>query len=205
MAIPERIPPLGNHQYMIIPALLATPPVVASVLTNRGFCLRDWIPYTLVGMVAKMQKVSMLIASPLLPIARLLPRSWDIFTTNVILAPIVEEILCRSFIQELLFKRAPVMLLQEISPKLATCVKSSTYAKVTRVALSSLLFALAHLSLDNCSDSNRPIDTIGVAVLLGVLVEVQGPIEGLLTSTLTHASFNLAGIVAQSIQGLFGK
>lgn len=176
-------------QYTI--AALMVPPMVNKHLTSFGFCLSEWMPEIVMNTATNVRLATETVSLPLGVALSFLPEKTHFFSSLVVYAPVGEEILFRGIIQEILMKKAPVALLQKINPQLANWVQSNKYAKIGRVALSTLLFSLAHLGTENCAMSNRPINVIGLGAVLGLIVEMNGLKQGLKASIFAHAINNL--------------
>jgi membrane protease YdiL (CAAX protease family) len=115
-----------------------------------------------------------------------------------VIAPIMEEIECRFLIQEIALKQMPKKILSKISPKYVSLVDSKI-AKITRVFISSFLFALPHYltqeSLGGLGGNpilknlmgNRIIVSFAGGIVLGSLQEATGSIAN---SLIVHAIHN---------------
>ncbi len=106
-------------------------------------------------------------------------------------APIVEELMFRVGLQELLLKRAPKAILNRLAPSYSNIVDTKI-AKVARVALTAALFSLAHAmppetGWPNCSTA-RLVNTFVLGLILGGVQEVtESPLMGMLF----HMGFNV--------------
>lgn len=160
------------------------------ILTSIGFCLNEWMPEMLMYIAQNIDVVVGAVSRPIIAANQTLPANVQLFSECVIVAPIIEEILFRGVVQEIFMKKVSAALLQRSSPHAANWLQSNTYAKIMRVALSTLLFVLAHTSTENCAMSNRPIGVISVGILLGAVVENLGLKQGLRATIGLHAINN---------------
>jgi membrane protease YdiL (CAAX protease family) len=190
VATPEEIRQMQAMVQLSCLALIA-PPYVTQILTRYGFCLYKWMPDAVMNTVQNVVSIAEIVRLPMAKLLKFFPENAHSFLNTTVIAPISEEILFRGIIQEILLKRAPVALLQKINPRAANWLESNINAKIGRVALSTLIFALAHLSTHNCAMSNRAIGVIGLGALLGILVEIKGLKQGLTASIYAHALNNL--------------
>jgi membrane protease YdiL (CAAX protease family) len=200
-------------------------PLVALALTKSGFCLANHLhgkvmitAHYLTSICSKLSlPIDKLISFPINELAQnlpkklqYLPKELQFFSRLTITAPLVEEVFFRGVIQELFLKRGAAALLRMISPKAAQWVESNPKARVGRVAISTLLFALAHVnsygcaqsiyfqgSIDahNCAMSNRAIGVIAGGIAYGSFVEFWGSKIGikqaLIGSIFMHSQNNL--------------
>lgn len=153
---------------------------LASVaLTNGGFCLAQHLPKKFMDVANELANICNKLSLPVNTLTQDLSKELQFFCQLTVTAPIVEEIFFRGFIQEFLLKQGPAALLGPISPKAAKWVVSNTTARVGRVALSTLIFALAHTQANNCAMSNRAIAVIGGGLVFGSFVEIKAPKIGI--------------------------
>lgn len=110
--------------------------------------------------------------------------------------PIVEEVIFRGLIQDVMLKRVPKYLIKKIAPGKETAL-DSTIAKITRITLTAALFSASHLSnLEALPDSYVSAQVVGTFVMgigWGALKEFE-PKGGLLSSIGAHITQNLGGI-----------
>lgn len=180
----------GELVIKMIPLLVGMPHV-ESLFTTFGGCLLNWVPEMALSTRNILLIMNTVLQLPYFAVRRYLPTKTHFFSYVVVAAPISEEILCRGIIQELFLKRIPVALLQKCNPQAAERWKSHMNAKICRVALSTLLFSIAHLYTESCEVSNRAISTIGIGALNGMLVEIFGIRQGLIKAIFMHAMMNL--------------
>lgn len=104
-----------------------------------------------------------------------IPGLSDIYSTGAFKGPIVEELLFRVALQEILLKRAPKAILNKVSPSHAKIIDTKV-SKIARVLISSLAFSLAHAmppgsGLANCS-TVRLINTFVMGLIAGSIQEI---------------------------------
>lgn len=122
-----------------------------------------------------------------------LPGLTGVFDTFAFKAPIVEELLFRVGLQELILKRAPKAILNRFAPSYSGVVDTKI-AKIARVALTAAAFSLAHAmppeyGWPNCSTA-RLVNTFVLGLVLGGVQEVT---ESPLMAMLLHSGFNIQG------------
>lgn len=200
-AKPEEVQQFQKLAQIATLALLVSPKIT-NALTLAGFCLSKWIPDIVINTVRNVDTVAGVISIPIHAVTQFFPENAQLFSHLVINTPIVEEILFRGVIQEILMRKVPVALLQKVNPQAANWLQSNTYAKIGRVALSTLIFALTHFGTENCAMSNRPIGVICLGALLGAIVEIKGLKQGLVSSIYAHAMNNLFGYGLHKVTGV---
>lgn len=112
----------------------------------------------------------------------------DLTAGKVICGAVFEEVVFRGLIQEGVLRQLPKELLKRYFPGQEGIVDAIPF-RICRVALSSLLFALAHTpqwsaSLIQCSHQ------IAGGAIKGYFVETRGP-EGLIVCAIAHSALNL--------------
>jgi len=120
-----------------------------------------------------------------------LPGLTDTYNILVFKAPIVEELLFRVGLQELILKRAPKVILNRFAPSNSSVVDSKI-AKIARVAVTAAAFSLAHAippeaGLPQCSTA-RLVNNFVFGLILGGVQEVtESPLMGMLM----HSGMNI--------------
>lgn len=194
-------PPFSHNHKMtnkLLPAFILSPHL-PNILSQSGFCLNKWLPNAAMNLAVTLQEIAFLPQTPILDL--LPPGEGRVFSSLVITAPIAEELLFRGVIQELLLKRAPAALLRKISAEAASWVESDFYVRIGRVALSTLLFSLAHSHLEDCAMSNRPLGVIGFGAFTGAHVE-WAPKNGLSKTIALHMFANVFAYALARTVGL---
>lgn len=106
-------------------------------------------------------------------------------------APIVEELMFRVGLQEILLKKTPKAILNQFAPSYVGIVDTKI-AKVARVTLTAIAFSLAHAmppesGWPNCSTA-RLVNTFVLGLLLGGVQEVT---ESPLMAMFLHSGLNI--------------
>lgn len=122
-----------------------------------------------------------------------LPGLTGTYDTIAFKMPIVEELLFRVGLQEMLLKKIPKAVLNRFAPSYSSIVDTQI-AKCARVAISATAFSLAHamppeMGWPNCS-TVRLINTFVLGLILGGVQEVT---ESPLMAMLLHSGYNLQG------------
>ncbi len=156
-------------------------------LTKFKFCLNEIVPAGIQNIIRTSNRFISKLAS--LPIASL-PDPVRGHAYTIITSPIVEEIEHRFLLQEVLLRRLPKMILDKCAPKYTSLIESRA-AKIGRVALSTLVFGLCHITrdqdhADKCLGSNYGISVLGGGILLGYLTEKSGNIGGAIIAHMAH-------------------
>jgi membrane protease YdiL (CAAX protease family) len=120
-----------------------------------------------------------------------LPGLTGTYNNYAFKAPIVEELMFRVGLQELILKRAPKAILNRFAPSYSGIVDTKM-AKIARVALTAAVFSLAHamppeMGWPNCSTA-RLVNTFVLGLILGGVQEVtESPLLGMLI----HSGMNI--------------
>ncbi len=106
---------------------------------------------------------------------------------GVVYGPVFEELVDRVLLQEVLLKRVPEKILQRVSPQYSHLINHSA-AKITRIFLTSVFFALHHYWAHTCSHGDMYPYLLAGATL-GVLQEVSGhPFYSIVAHMIANAS-----------------
>lgn len=133
------------------------------ILHSTNFCFSKVFP-------DRTEEIFGKLADPLELIIKVI--GYDHCSSSVVYSPIYEELTIRVLLQEVLLKRVPEKILEKVSPQHAH-LTNHFIAKITRVFLSSVCFALAHPEASCCACGDMyPYLIAGVA--LGTLQEVSG-------------------------------
>ncbi len=170
-------------------------PQVARTLAENQICLNTLIPGQALELInANTNFLGKLALYPLTPLYNISALKTMYAASTIITLPIVEEIEVRFLFQELLLRWFPKAVLNKCAPKYAYLVEAKA-ARIARVALSTLLFALLHTGRagdhkDPCLGSNYGIAVLGLGASLGGIAEEGGGFRGVAASMAIHSVVN---------------
>jgi membrane protease YdiL (CAAX protease family) len=131
-----------------------------------------------------------------------LPGFSGVYGTIVFKAPIVEELMFRVGLQELILKRAPKAILNRFAPSYSGIVDTKL-AKIARETLTAAAFSLIHamppeMGWPNCSTA-KLVNAFAVGLILGRVQEIT---NSPLLAMLFHSGFNIRGAFLIAQMGL---
>lgn len=143
----------------------------------------DWCP--------ELPKPLYTYASYVCRVREYLPGLTGTYDTQAFKCPIVEELMFRVGLQEIILKKIPQAILTRLAPSHVGLVNTKI-AKVARVTLATIAFSLAHampseMGWPNCSTA-RLVNTFVFGLLIGGIQEIT---ESPLAAMLFHSGFNL--------------
>jgi membrane protease YdiL (CAAX protease family) len=112
--------------------------------------------------------------------------------------PVLEEFSHRIILQELLLKRIPAALLKKVAPSHTSMINGSI-AKVSRIAISSAIFALTHAVMDTFPNNSAVY--IAHKFLLGAIL---GSIQEITGNPLLPIAFHIGNNIGLS-SALYGQ
>lgn len=95
------------------------------------------------------------------------------FNGAVVLIPAFEELIFRYLLQEQLLKTIPVQILNKVAPEYASAINTKT-AKAARIAISSALFAIAHIGPKPLDSLVWVLPKFALGCILGAIQESTG-------------------------------
>jgi membrane protease YdiL (CAAX protease family) len=154
---------------------------VADNLSNLGFCLGSFVPKNTRSWCRYIEgKIGTFNTG----IVRTL--SYNNPASKIMASAACEEIEFRWFLQEVLLRKLPKAALQKIAPRLTEMVDSLP-ARISRVAAASLLFALCHSQVLDCSAGGGIGQLMG-GLFYGAIYEYTGSLS---TCTTMHFLYNV--------------
>lgn len=173
------------------------------VATSSKICIHNYMSHSLANSIQVHNQIHELIRTSV---------TDNMFLKMTVVGPALEEVECRLIIQEILLKQLPKKILKTFAPDYVDLVDSKI-AKVSRVVISSLLFALPHYvpplyvgymvpgaSGDptmTCLIGNRVINAFGGGLVLGAIQEITGDIR---YSTVAHMLHNFVPALVSTIR-----
>ncbi|MBA3815263.1 MAG: CPBP family intramembrane metalloprotease [Parachlamydiaceae bacterium] len=119
------------------------------------------------------------------------------FHSDVLIAPLWEELLFRGFIQDVLLTRIPKYIIKKNIPGKEAIIDSSI-SKIARITLSAALFSVAHMNNKGAMPDAYVYAQMANAFILGIgLGVVKESNAGLLGSIGAHMSHNFAVTAVQ--------
>lgn len=160
----------------------------AELLNEYGVCLNNIVPSSIQKAIELNNFILSASKIPLLALPDSLIAPADI----LIASPIVEEFEVRFLFQEVLLRRLPKSILNKYGPQYSHLVDAKT-SKIARIALSSLLFGLMHITRaadheNQCLGANYGFAVLGLGAFSGYLTERTG---GIGPSILFHMARNI--------------